>query len=446
MAARLGNVFDLDNYTDPLSDVVTSVVGSIVDARKIIGSALHFIAPIVATWPGIGTAVSVALSAGAAVALGMRVDDALIEIAGNAIPGGLPRLGFNSAVNISRELIAGRPAWGPVIEACRSAAQAAGGERAVQAFDAGLGVARGQKVADSTIAAARAQIEKSGTTEALAAFDAGVAVSKGEGADGALFAVARDYLAANGGPLALASFDTGLALAQGQSLQDAGFKGFQSLVKGNDSAERALGFAQRMVKAAREGKDVWEVLVNDLATEAAPYLGLIDGPKAIKPLLDAIELDPSILEWPAQQLADAWGYAEPLVRAAQAIMRTGERDEVLEAQLVPTLRDRLIKDEAHARASVIQRAQVAAPGVSSGTTLLGGRAQYALATPQPAKSATPPPFVASPPLPPPSPIVKAAALADASSPWTDVAIGGGVAAAGVALWWWSRSSRRHGGK
>lgn len=326
----MGNIFDLDNYTDAVSDAadwVGGAINSIGDAGKAIGSILKFVAPIVAMWPGIGTALSVALSVAGSIAVGQRVDDALIDTASAAIPGGLPRVGFNSAVAISKDLLAGRNAFGSVVDACRSAAQTAGGDRALQAFDTGLGIARGNKVSAQTLALARSQVAQSMGTEGVAAFDASVAVAQGEGADAALLVVARDYIAATGNPLALAAFDTGVALAHGQALQDAGFAGLQALVYGNESGERAVMFLQKIVHAAEHGNSVWVELVTDLAHEVQPFLGQLSAQEVLQPFIDAIKLDPSTLAWGSQALADAWGEAEPLVRAAQAIMRDGQNPD-----------------------------------------------------------------------------------------------------------------------
>ena len=318
------------DVVDAVADVATSVADRIGDAGKTIGAILNFVAPVFSMFPGIGTAVSVAFSAAAALAAATPIDEAIINAASNAIPGGLPRIGFDTAVNMTKDVAAGRNAFGSAVDGLRGAAQQAGGDRARFAFDTGLGIARGEKVSDQVLRAARDQVAANGT-QALAAFDAGVSVAKGEGAKGAALAVARAYIASTGNPLALAAFDSGLALAYGQSLQEAGFAGLQALVHGNDSAERAVRFLQQMEIARAEGRSPWEQLATDLATEAGPFLSQVDAGRALKelqPFLDAIGADPSALSWGSDALAEAWGEAEPLVRAAQAIMRNGQTPDL----------------------------------------------------------------------------------------------------------------------
>ncbi len=449
MPPRMGDIFSdvgdaFSDAADAVGDVVTSVVDNISDAGKVLGSILHAIAPIVAMWPGIGTAVSVALSAASAVALGTPVDEALIDTASNAIPGGLPRIGFNGAVAVTRDLVEGRNAFGSVVDACRNAAYAAGGPQAGAAFDTAIDVARGNNVSDSAIAAARGALEGQGPA-ALSAFDAGVAVAKGEDADEVLFAAARDYIAASGGPLALAAFDSGLALAHGKALQEAGFAALQAFVQGNDAAERGVSFLRKMVKASQEGRDLGAVLVQDLAQEVRPFLGAVNPAAVLGPVLDAIVADNSALQWSAQALADAWGYAEPVVRAAQVLAMNGGRQGALFAQLVPpSIKDRAESDSVKMAASVVQRAHVTPVGESSGTSILGKFAQSASAGI--AKPVAPPAVIVSKApvasvAPAATPLAMAAAASSApkTSALGDVALGGTIAAAALAVLWWRAS-------
>ncbi len=70
---RIGSVWDVViDFTVPFAAIrdAPAVYNWFSDAGATIGQILKFIAPIVALWPGVGTALSVALSAAAAYACG----------------------------------------------------------------------------------------------------------------------------------------------------------------------------------------------------------------------------------------------------------------------------------------------------------------------------------------------------------------------------------------
>lgn len=303
-------------------DVATSVIDNIHDAGTAIGSVLKFVSPIVAFWPGIGTAISVAMYAAGAAAAADRIDDAIIGTASAAMPPGLPRIGFDSAVAITQDIVAGRDAFDSVVDTCRSAAgKVDPSGRALYAFDTGLAIAKGGKVSAETLKLARANIANGGQS-AVVAFDAAVAVGQGKSAPEVMLGVARNYVENAGGPLALAAFDSGVALAYGKKLQEVGFVALQGLVAGNDSAARAVLFIEKLVRAAEAGVPVWTVLVDDLGGEIRRAVGALGVDKAIAPVLDALRLDPNLLDGlPSLEWAEQWGIAEPIVRAAKEIAR-----------------------------------------------------------------------------------------------------------------------------
>ncbi len=355
----MGNVFDdvvdaASDAADAVADVATSVVDRISDAGKAIGSVLKFVAPIVALWPGIGTALSIALEAAAAYACQDSIDDAVIEIASAAIPGGVPRAAFDGAAAIAQAAVKGENVGEAAIRACRSVASSAGGDRAVAAFDAAIAVAKGDKVGGSMWALARKSAAQGGPAE-LAAFDAGYAVAQGGNAGDAVLAAARSYIASAGGPIAAAAFDGGVAIARGKALQDAGFDALKAFASGNDLAERAVVFADKIARAARRGVPLEQVLVGELAEDVIKYGGALARSEGTKAFV-ASQLGPILDHWPSTvslngidvpiqdvgsfDLAAILNVDEVIARAAQAIMRAlpwgGAPDQALRDHLTKT--------------------------------------------------------------------------------------------------------------
>src|SRR3954470_4089333 len=132
-----------DPILDPVTDAVSDALDAINDAGDLIGGILKSISPLLGMVPGIGTAFSVAVYAAGAIAAKDPITDALIGTASAAMPPGVPRIAFDGAVHVSRDVVEGRPVADSVIGACRQAAQSAGGARAVEAFDAGIAVLKG---------------------------------------------------------------------------------------------------------------------------------------------------------------------------------------------------------------------------------------------------------------------------------------------------------------
>lgn len=155
---------------------------------------------------------------------------------------------------------------------------------------------------------------------------------KGVRVDRALLDGSRAAVVYEGGPLAAAAFDAVIAIAQGKAIQDAGFAALKALASGNTLAERAANFAESVTLAAEQGRSVVAVLQDELMADLVRVAGG-EAQALVGPLVDRIVADPSLLAWGSQELADAWGVAEPLARAAQAIMRTGEPDPALVAAI-----------------------------------------------------------------------------------------------------------------
>lgn len=336
-----------DDIVDAVEDVATSaaddiakaadaVADALSSAAKDIGVILHTIAPLISMIPGFGTAIGVALSAAGSLAMGEDILDSTLDAASNVIPAGLPRIGFNGAVSVSKAAVTGGDVMGAVLNTCHNAAQEVGGDRAAQAFDAGVSIAKGGKVDAQIIAAGRAQLQASGTTEMLAAYDAGVAVANGEGASNVILAAGRDYVQSAGGDEALAAFDAGVALAQGQTLQQAGFAALKVFVAGNDTGAKAVQFLQLLQTAAERGFNLstYQLVVAALKTELQPLLGQLTIEQFLNPILESFGVDPAnCIAWGSDQLAAAWGVAEPAVRAASAIYQTGVQDGQVIADL-----------------------------------------------------------------------------------------------------------------
>jgi hypothetical protein len=432
---HMGNVFG--DAWDAVADVVTSVVDRISDAGATIGSALKFVAPVVALWPGIGTGISVAMSAAAAYASGDKIEDAIVDIAAGAIPGGPPRVIFQAAADVSREALAGRPVLDAVLVAARQTAGAVGGDRAVAAFDQGVALAQGGDLSAASVAALRSQAQASGTA-ALAAFDAGVAITRGGDASDVVLAAGRDYIGAAGGPALLAGFDMGIALARGKDLQDAGFVALSSFAAGNDGAERAIHFAEAMTRAAQEGRDLGAVLRDELGAAFARY-----GAQATEQLEGLIaRWSPYWSSLGSGELAALLGVAEPVARAAQAAMREGAPDRALVDELGAAV--------ARARGGAFESAGVA----QSKVELLRVLAHQAeLVAPQ-ARAVShrqlladvfgaPPVKVAPAPRVPPAIIAAAAPVVKVSRSTAvqDALLVATVAGALGALYWWATSDR-----
>jgi hypothetical protein len=321
------SILDLDNYTDAVSDAVDAIG----DAGDLIGGILKSVSPILGAIPGLGTAFAVAVYAAGAIAAKDKITDAMIGTASAAMPPGIPRIAFDGATNITKDIVEGRNVGTSAINACRQAADKAGGAPAVAAFESGIAVISGGRIDQRAIDQGRAFALQGGGQAAAASYDAGVAIAEGKGADQVVIEVARGYINQMGGAVALAAFDTGVALGYGKTLQEAGYVGLHTFARGNIGMEKVLNFVEQVGKAKSLGMGVQQFLEWDLADDflqaVAPggmsiASSFIDD--TLKPYIDAIRENLKILEVPAGDLAQQWGIDEAVIRAAQALMRSGD--------------------------------------------------------------------------------------------------------------------------
>jgi len=331
--------FDLDDLTDAVSDAVDTIG----DAGDVIGGILKTVSPILGAIPGIGTAFAVAVYAAGAIAAKDTITDAMLGTASAAMPPGIPRIAFDGATNVVRDVANGRDVESSAINACRSAADQAGGAPAVAAFDSGRAVLKGGEVDQRIIDQGRAFALQGGGQAAAASFDAGVSIARSRGADQVAIDVARGYIKDVGGPVALSAFDTGIALAYGKTLQEAGYVGLHTFVRGNDVMEKVLNFVEQLGRAKSLRMGVQQLLEGELTTDflhAVSPSGVsvsaefID--ETLKPYIDTIREHLELLDFPAGELAKQWGVDEAIAREAQALMRSG--DGRLDADMLTVLK------------------------------------------------------------------------------------------------------------
>jgi hypothetical protein len=324
---RIVSIFDIDNYTDALSDAVDTIG----DAGDLIGGILKSISPFLAMIPGIGTAFGVAVYAAGAIAAKDKITDAMIGTASAAMPPGIPRIAFDAATDITRDVAEGRNVQDSAIRACRQAADKAGGSAAVAAFDSALAAVRGGPIDQRVIDQGRAFALEGGGQAAAASYDAAVSIARGNGSDQVVIDVARGYINQMGGSVALAAFDTGIALGYGKTLQEAGYIGLHTFARGNNNIEKILNFVEQVGRARSFGMGVQELLEGELATDflhglsaagVKPSGSAVD--TMLKPYTDAIRENLRILEYPAGELARQWEINEAIIREAQALMRRGD--------------------------------------------------------------------------------------------------------------------------
>lgn len=334
-----GTIFDdIGEGIADAADAVKDVASSIADAGDLIGGVLKSVSPVLSMVPGLGTAFAVAIYAAGAVTAGDRVDDIVIGSASAAMPPGIPRIAFDSGVNITRDIAEGRNVLDSTLNACRAAANHAGGPQAVAAFDAGVAVAKGGKVDQRLIDAGRKYALDGGGEAAAASYDAGVAIAQGKEYDQVMLDVARSYIRDMGGPTAAAAFDAGTALAYGKTLQDAGFAGLKTFAKGNDPVEKIIRFVETVGRAKSLRMGVQELLESDLGHDVRAAFGkasvsLPNLPEQLQPMMDEFAKHRELLDTPAGQLAQEWLIDEAKIRAAQAVMRNGEPDTALLTKL-----------------------------------------------------------------------------------------------------------------
>lgn len=327
---------------DDITDAVSDIVDEIGDAGDLIGGILKSVSPFLAAIPGLGTVFAVAVYAAGAIAAKDKITDAMIGTASAAMPPGIPKIAFDGATSITRDVAEGRSVEDSAVGACRQAADKAGGGAAVSAFDSGLAMIKGGKIDQRLIDQGRAQAMLGGTA-AIASFDAGVSIAQGKGADQVVIDVSRGYINQMGGSVALAAFDTGVALGYGKTLQEAGYLGLHTFARGNNGMEKILNFVEQVGRAKNQGKDLQQWLEGELTTDflhALSGAGVSINGEAVetqlKPYTDAIRDNPKLLEYAAGELAGQSKVNEAIIRAAQALMRRG--NGTIDEDLLATLK------------------------------------------------------------------------------------------------------------
>ena len=205
----------LDDATDLASDaadLASDAVDTISDAGDEIGGFLKTAAPFLGMIPGLGTALSAGFTAAGAIAAGDKITDLVIETASAAMPPGVPRVAFDGATKITKDVAAGRSVVDSTINACRQAANTAGGGPAVAAFDSCISGMHGGKIDQRLIDEGREFYLQNGGTTAAASYDAVVSTVQGNDPDQVVMYVSREYIKQVGGPIAAAAFDGGVAL------------------------------------------------------------------------------------------------------------------------------------------------------------------------------------------------------------------------------------------
>lgn len=319
------------------------------------------------------------------------------------------------------------------------------GTAAATVLSAAASLAEGKAIDDALVDAALSAIPAGPAFQAAGA--AGAALARGESPDDALFAGFREAMRAEFGDLGAAAADAAVAVLKGKQLQDAGFAALKAFAKGNTLAERAASYAQTIARAAQSGRDLEDVLRSDLVADVARATGL--GPMAEKqlaPALAKLQATPVLLDKGSQELATALGVAEPIARAAQAVLRGG--DGAVDQELV----DLLTKTATQRAAERFGAAAVAASPFATYTEqralereelvvamarLDAGGLSYRAAR----AGTSAPPSQSPTVVHVPAPDVVAAPVPVASAPrngaGSDVALGAVVAAAGVALFFWA---------
>ena len=138
----LGPVTD---FASDAYDWASDAVDTISDAGDKIGGILKTAAPFLGMVPGLGTALSAGFTAAGAIAAGDKITDLLIETASAAMPPGVPQVAFDGATKITKDVAEGRSVVDSTINACRQAANTAGGGPAVAAFDSCISVMHGER-------------------------------------------------------------------------------------------------------------------------------------------------------------------------------------------------------------------------------------------------------------------------------------------------------------
>lgn len=147
-----------------------------------------------------------------------------------------------------------------------------------------------------------------------------LALAKGkELAEGTLAAI-REELVISTGEIGAAAFDAALALARGKTLREAGFATLYQYTRGNEPVDRAAHFAEAMVVAAEQGRDVKDVLIEQLGDALEQY-GRQTAIAQVRTVAKAILEDAELAKMSPRELAARFQVAEEIANAAQAAIK-----------------------------------------------------------------------------------------------------------------------------
>lgn len=165
----------------------------------------------------------------------------------------------------------------------------------------------------------------------------GKEIADGKRFEEGLVAAARANIKAYAGPAAAAAFDAGLALSRGATLREAGFAFLYHFTAGNEIVDRAAHFAEAMVIAAEEGKEVKDVLIEQLGDALLQYgKGVAIG--RAREVAIAIVKDRTLLDMPPRELAAKLQIPEEIALAGQAVVTaTPEGRYVIDEDVVRKL-------------------------------------------------------------------------------------------------------------
>jgi hypothetical protein len=179
-------------------------------AGKVVAQAIAIAAPVIGVIPGIGQGVAMALTAASALALGKPLDEALIDIAANAVPGGaLVKAAVTMAAVAASSLASGGDVGDVALAGLREGARSAGGEMAGAAFDAGVAIARGRALQEAGFAFVHRWFRGSDLTDKAATFALKLAEAAAHGVavEEVLIGEAKDALLHVAPEVARAGFD-----------------------------------------------------------------------------------------------------------------------------------------------------------------------------------------------------------------------------------------------
>jgi hypothetical protein len=117
-----------------------------------------------------------------------------------------------------------------------------------------------------------------------------------------------------------AIYDAGLAIGRAKSLQEAGFQGLYTLIKGNTLTEKANHFAASARKANVTGREIKDLLTEDLIRETSK-VGKDQLDQELRPLLAAMVQNERLQKMSAAQLSKAARVSEASAWAALACVK-----------------------------------------------------------------------------------------------------------------------------